>query len=118
MYSIIFIIIFLSIFTPHFVISYKRNKRYKKLNQWTKFHEQVIEWSKEIRDDSVRSSYVNECVNNLILVNNDSIIDKYHIIDKWDIDFDKEEIDKKWGQHIPSLRQEIREKKLSKILKC
>lgn len=111
MYSIIFIIIFLSIFTPQFVISYKRNKRYKKLNQFTEFHEQVIEWSKEIKDYSVRSSYVNECVNNLITPSegfngSDSIIDKY-----------KEEIDKKWGQHIPSLRQEIREKKLNKILR-
>ena len=93
-------------------ISHRR--RMRKLDQWSGFHNQLIEWSNEIVDSEVKVNFINECVSRLILGESDRF-DK-DMLDDWDINESKKMICDKWGKHIPSLLQEIREKKLSKIL--
>ena len=93
-------------------LAYKR--RMRKLKQWSQFHEQLMEWSKEIVDVDIRSKFINECINKLINTNVDKeLID---LIDILDIDKEKQKIYTKWGKYIPSLTKEIRDKKLVQIL--
>jgi len=90
------------------------NKRKMKLDQWSQFHTQLTEWGKEIVDVDVRVEFINECVSKLILGDSDRF-DK-DMLDDWDIEESKKNICDKWGKHIPSLLQEIRDNKLKQIL--
>jgi hypothetical protein len=92
----------------------RHSKRMRKLDQWNQFHNQLIDWSKEITDSSVRVDFINECVSKLVLGNSDRF--NKDMLDDWDIDESKKNIYEKWGKHIPSLTQEIRDKKLNQIL--
>lgn len=93
-------------------LAYKR--RMRKLKQWSQFHEQLMEWSKEIVDVDIRSKFINHCINKLINTNVDKeLIDLINILD---IDKEKQKIYTKWGKYIPSLTKEIRDKKLIQIL--
>lgn len=89
-------------------------RRMNKLNQWSKFHQQLMNWSREISDVSIRVDFMNFCSNQLIKQSNLNL--KNNMLDSWDIDEEKMKIYKRWGQYIPSLLQEVREKKLNKIL--
>ena len=88
-------------------------KRMSKLNQWSDFNKQLMEWANEITDSSVKVDFINECAHRAIQYGNDKL-DK-GMLDDWDIDESKKNICDKWGKHIPSLLQEVREKKLNKI---
>lgn len=103
----------------------RHSKRMEKLDQWSDFHKQLIEWSNEIVDSSVRADFINECVHKIIQNSNSRLrpttgmdgIDRLQFgFDDWSIDKEKSKICEKWGKHIPSLTQEIREKKLNQIL--
>ena len=112
---LIFLVVFIFSTCYRFIKSTRLyNKRKMKLDQWSQFHNQLIEWSNEIVDSEVKVNFINECVSRLILGESDRF-DK-DMLDDWDIDESKKMICDKWGKHIPSLLQEIREKKLSKIL--
>ncbi len=90
-------------------------KRMNKLDQWSQFHKQLMEWSSEIVDTNVRVNFMNGCVHKLISDSNDHML--YNdMLDDWSVEEEKQKIYKEWGQHIPSLLQEMREKKLNKIL--
>ena len=90
-------------------------KRMNKLDQWSQFHNQLMEWSSEIVDTNVRANFMNGCVHKLISDSNDHKL--YNdMLDDWSLEEEKQKIYKEWGQHIPSLLQEMREKKLNKIL--
>jgi hypothetical protein len=89
-------------------------RRMNKLDQWSKFHQQLMDWSKEISDMSVRVDFMNFCANELIQQSNQKL--KNDMLDNWDINEEKLKIFNHWGQHIPSLLQEVRESKLNKIL--
>jgi hypothetical protein len=96
----------------------KENRKHrihmKKLDQWSQFHGQLMDWSKEIVDDNVRVDFINHCVHKLILHRNDKLssID----LDDWSVEEEKQKVCNEWGQHIPSLLQEMRDKKLNQIL--
>ena len=90
------------------------NRRLKKLDQWSQFHKQLMEWSKEIQDANVRVDFINHCVHKLVQTGNDKM--NKNMLDDWSIDEEKKKICNEWGKHIPSLVQEIREKKLNQIL--
>lgn len=90
----------------------KHRKQTKKLDEWSKFHEQLLNWSREIVDSDIRVKFINECVNDLM----------YHsvnkqILDSWSFEKEKQKIVIKWGKHIPSLLQEVRHNKINKIIK-
>ena len=89
-------------------------RRMRKLDQWSQFHKQLMEWSKEIQDANVRVDFINHCVHKLIQTGNDKM--NKNMLDGWSIDEEKKKICSEWGQHIPSLVQEIRESKLNQIL--
>lgn len=90
----------------------RHNKRMTKLNEWSKFHKQLVEWASEISDVSIRQQYMSECVSKLISHNANNI----DIIDQFSIEKEKEVIYKRWGQYIPSLLQEVRQSRLEKLL--
>ena len=94
------------------IINHK--KRMKRLNQWSQFHEQLMEWSKEIVDEDVRLDFINKCAKELINYSNHKL--KVNILDDWNTDAEKLKIYTKWGKYIPSLTKEIRDKKLVQIL--
>lgn len=114
-------LIFLGIFVVLVGISCKfikdirgHNKRMRKLDQWSKFHQQLMDWSKDIQDVNVRVNFINQCVHKLIQTGNDKMTK--NMLDDWSIDEEKKKICDEWGKHIPSLVQEVREKKLNQIL--
>lgn len=96
----------------------KENRKHrihmKKLDEWSKFHEQLMSWSKEIVDVGVRVNFINQCVHKLIKTGNDKLYN--NLLDDWSVEKEKQKVCKEWGQHIPSLLQEIRDNKLKKIL--
>ena len=112
---LIFLVLFIFSTCYRFIKSTRLyNKRKMKLDQWSQFHNQLIEWSNEIVDSEVKVNFINECVSRLILGESDRFVKD--MLDDWDIDESKKNIYDKWGKHIPSLLQEIRERKLNKIL--
>ena len=125
--NILVIVVVLSLVTPivwGFIKETRiHNKRMRKLDQWSRFHQNLMDWSKEIQDVKVRDNFINECVecvSRLVLgqpskLGGSGNYDK-DMLDDWSIDESKKNIYDKWGKHIPSLAQEIREKKLNQIL--
>ena len=89
-------------------------RRMNKLDQWSKFHQQLMNWSKEIVDVSVRVDFMNFCANELIQQSNQNL--KNDMLDSWDINEEKIKIYLRWGKHIPSLLQEVRESKLNQLV--
>jgi hypothetical protein len=84
-------------------------KRMYKREQWSDFNNLLITWSEEILDNDTRDNFIKHCVN--VLIYSD-----VYMSDDWCVDKEKMKIYEKWGKHIPSLLQEMREKKLNKIL--
>ena len=128
--NILVIVVVLSLVTPivwGFIKETRiHNKRMRKLDQWSRFHQNLMDWSKEIQDVKVRDNFINECVCRLVLgsiylpgqpskLGGSGNYDK-DMLDDWSIDESKKNIYDKWGKHIPSLAQEIREKKLNSLL--
>lgn len=93
----------------------KHRDRMRKLDQWSQFHGQLMDWSKEIVDVNVRVNFINQCVHKLINNSNDKLANN-NLLDDWSLEEEKQKICKEWGQHIPSLLQEIRDNKLKQIL--
>lgn len=91
----------------------KHRKYMKNLDEWSKFHEQLMAWSKEIVDMDVRVNFINQCVHKLISDSNERAKD---LLVDWSLEEEKQKICKEWSQYIPSLLQEMRDKKLKKIL--
>jgi hypothetical protein len=73
-----------------------------------------MEWSKEIVDVDVRVNFINHCVHNLTQTGYDRL--SQDLLSDWSVEEEKQKVCKEWGQHIPSLLQEIRDNKLNKIL--
>ena len=114
-------LIFLGIFVVLVSISWKfikdmrvHNKRMRKLDQWSAFHGQLMDWSKEIQDVNVRVDFINQCVHKLIKRGNDGL--SSNSLDDWNVEEERRKVFNEWGQHIPSLVQEIRENKLNQLL--
>jgi hypothetical protein len=89
-------------------------QRMRKLDQWSQFHGQLMDWSKEIVDDNLRSNFISHCVHKLINTSNDKLSNRD--LDDWSVEEEKQKVCSEWGQHIPSLLQEMRDKKLNQIL--
>lgn len=107
------LITFISITWKFIKENRKHRKHMERLNEWSKFHEQLMNWSKEIVDVGVRVNFINHCAHKLISDSNERAKD---MLSDWSVEEEKQKICKEWGQHIPSLLQEIRDNKLNKIL--
>jgi hypothetical protein len=93
----------------------KHRKYMKNLNEWSKFHEQLMAWSKEIVDVEVRVNFINHCAHKLIKTSNDKLSND-NLLDNWSVEEEKQKVCKEWGQHITSLLQEMRDKKLNQLV--
>ena len=93
----------------------KHSRRMRKLDQWSQFHGQLMNWSKEIVDVDARVNFINQCAHKLIQTGNDKLANN-NLLDDWSVEEEKQKVCKEWGQHIPSLLQEMRDKKLKQIL--
>jgi hypothetical protein len=93
----------------------KHSRRMKKLDQWSVFHQELMNWSREIVDVDARVNFINQCAHKLIQTGNDKLANN-NLLDDWSVEEEKQKVCKEWGQHIPSLLQEMRDKKLKQIL--
>lgn len=93
----------------------KHSRRMKKLDQWSVFHQELMNWSKEIVDVDARVNFINQCAHKLIQTGNDKLANN-NLLDDWSVEEEKQKVCKEWGQHIPSLLQEMRDNKLKQIL--
>jgi hypothetical protein len=111
---VIFVLITMLSLVWRFIQENRKHREYmKRLNEWSRFHEQLMAWSKEIVDVGVRVNFINQCAHKLISDSNERARDM--LVD-WSLEEEKQKICKEWGQHIPSLLQEMRDNKLKKIL--
>ena len=98
-----------------FTISNRR--RTKKLNEWSDFNKKMLSWGEEIKDESIKGEYLSFCVDKLMNGENRNSQRGIESIMNVDIISIKKEIVRKYVEYIPSLKQEVREEKLNKILK-
>ena len=111
---LVFLFVMFLILWRFFQENRKHRQRMKKLDQWSKFHEQLMNWSKEIVEVDVRVNFINHCVHKLIKTSNDRL--SQDLLSDWSVEEEKMKVCKEWGQYIPSLLQEVRDNKLKKIL--
>lgn len=111
MINIVIILVFLIVISKSLYNIFRdlrlHRKRMNNLDEWYKFHRRLFEWSIEIVDQNVK----NDFINNFFTIN--KAVD---FLDDFDVSKEKQKVFEKWGKHIPSLGQEIRENKLNKIL--
>ena len=108
---IISFILFCFILYKFVRFSLLHKKRVRRFQEWSKFHEQLKIWSEEIVDKSLQNEFINEYQD--LLVGNESL---YNGSINWSVNEEKMRIYQKWGKHIPSLLQEVRNEKLNHIL--
>lgn len=72
---------------------------------------ETLRWADEIKDPSVKNEYITFCVANL-----QSISKSHDGSLKFDVQGHRNEIIRKYSNHIPSLKQEIRDMKIKQIL--
>jgi len=91
------------------MVIYRRQSR--KLKQWSKFNKEIAEWSNEISDFNLRSEYMNECLRRIVSPLREEEFSEMCV------EKEIEKVYNKWGNHIPSLKQRVRELRLNKIIK-
>lgn len=91
-------------------IKFKSNS--KKIDEWSEFNRKLLAWGDEIVDKSVKQKYLEFCIEKVMSVKNLDIT----LITNMDLDNLKQEVIRKYSNHIPSLKQELRERKINKIL--
>lgn len=84
----------------------------KKLDEWSEFNRKLLSWGDEIVDKSIKQQYLEFCIDKIMGVKNLDIT----TITNMDIDNLKQEVIRRYSNHIPSLKQELRERKINKIL--
>jgi hypothetical protein len=99
--------IFTSVAVTDF-IRYRRQSR--KLKQWLEFNKEMTEWSHEIVDSKLRSEYMNECLRRIVSPLREEEFSKMCV------EKEIEKVYNKWSNHIPSLKQRVRELRLNKII--
>lgn len=86
-------------------------KRSKRIEEWSSFNKLLISYTSEITDSQVKSEYISHCMRILTSEKSIDFITSDHAIQSIE-----NEIIEKFSNHIPSLKQKSREKKLNRIL--
>lgn len=108
----VILIIFILFFSLHLISDLLSHRRgMTKLKQWSEFNQKTLDWSREIKDSSVRTQYLNHITNEMLRVKSTESIKSM------DIEAKRSEIFARWGSHIPSLIAEMRDEKIKKLLK-
>ena len=102
-------IIIISIVVIVIIILFLNHKEY--ITSIEQLSKKVIKWSEEIQDELIRHEYLHFCTNRMFKI--DKITGE---ISRFDYHILEQEIIEKFINHIPSLKQELREEKLNKIL--
>ena len=111
--TLVSVLILVSIVVFRFIRDTLRHRRtMRKLSEWSAFHNQLSDWASEIGDSKIRDEFVSECIQKLISHNSENM----KLIRDFDLELEKEKVFNKWGSHIASLRQEIRHKRLKKLV--
>ena len=112
-----FIILGFAIFTIwQFTVSLRTfHKRRKRLDTFSEFNKKVLSWVEEIKDNQVKNDYLMYC-SNMVSLNYDKVIHEYLDGDDDKIEEIKMDIFHRFGDHIPTLKKEFRDKRLERIL--
>jgi hypothetical protein len=105
--SLIPVITLIYLFFKMYLNSRKREQQLDIIEQCAEFNQKLINWADEISDIYIKHEYLHFCASEISKPTsglNRNMRIKKEVIDKF--------ID-----HIPSLKQEIREEKINKILK-
>lgn len=84
----------------------------KKLNEWSEFNKKLLNWGDEIVDKSVKQEYLQFCIDRIMITKSMDITS----ITNMDLDILKQEVIRRYSNHIPSLKKEVRDQKINKIL--
>jgi len=104
--------------TYGFIVSVTTHKkRINNLNEWSEFNKTMIGWVDEIKDEKIKHEYLLFCTEKVSKLNLVSIEELASGKSKFSASEIRKEIIEKYSKHIPSLKQELREEKLNKILK-
>lgn len=87
------------------------------IKDWSEFNQVLLLWSDEIKDTKIRTEYLNFVLDRSLGSNclNEASINGVDLL-SYNIPEIKQEIIVRFSDHIPSLKQEIREEKINKIL--
>lgn len=108
-------IIIISIVVIVIIKLFLNHKEYiTSIEQLSNFNKKVIKWSEEIQDELIKHEYLHFCTNRMF--NFDKITGETKTFRLEEYNILKQEIIEKFVNHIPSLKQELREEKLNKIL--
>jgi hypothetical protein len=94
--------------------TWQHEKRMKKLNQWNEFLKQKRKWANEIQDVDIKTDFLQSTVFRPLDANTSDQF--YSEIVHWTSEEETKIIYEKWGHHIPSLRQQVREQKIYRLL--
>ena len=85
-------------------------------NKFPTFNKNMLAWSEEIQDELIKHEYLHFCTNKMFNIDkNTGVIKLTNRL--FEVQLLKQEIIDKFIDHIPSLKQELREEKINKILK-
>jgi len=90
---------------------FKSNSDLKRIKDWSDFNAEKLSYVDEISDDKKRE-YIEWCLSTTL-----GNINDIGSVKKLNIDKMRKELIDKFGEHIPSLRREIRNNRLNEILK-
>jgi hypothetical protein len=84
-------------------------RRSRGLERWKNFNEKTISWAKEIQDSKVKEEYVKYCMEMLVATSSTKVV-------VFSEEEQTQKIIDKFGNHIPSIVENIRDKKINEIL--
>jgi hypothetical protein len=87
------------------------NRKQKILEEYHEFSMQVLDWSKEIKELNRGYELLHYHINYISTSSLEEALIKWKKIPKF-----RKHIEDTWGQDIPSLKKQIRDKKINSIL--
>lgn len=94
------------------ILKIRESLKFKKVFKWTSFLSNIRKQVENIKDTSIRT----EILMYLVEIQGKYSLEEM-VQNSKKIDYFKNEICSKWGNHLPELKSEIRDKKLKEILK-
>ena len=107
--SILPIVILIYLFFKMYLNSRKREQQLDIIDHWSEFNQTLIDWGEEISDIHMKHEYIHFCASEMSIRLKEKETNHNMRI--------KKEVIDKFINHIPSLKQEVREEKINKILK-
>lgn len=110
-FNIIIITLGIGLFIRYIISNIITQRRISKMKRMRDLISDTLKWAEEITDPEVKNEYLIFCVGNL-----QSISKSLNEVIKFDVEGHRNEIIRKYANHIPSLKQEVRDMKLKQLL--